>query len=61
MLVAPGILTLPIQVVSNAWIERLGISEKKAVQQVAEDTELDRECVKTLTRYFLGQFYVLQI
>ena len=52
---------VPIQVVSNAWIERLGISEKKAVQQVAEDTELDRECVKTLMRYFLGQFYVLQI
>jgi hypothetical protein len=52
---------LPIQVVSNAWIERLGISEKEAVQQVAEDTEFDRECVKTLTRYFLGQLYVLQI
>jgi hypothetical protein len=33
---------LPIQVVSNAWIERLGISEKKAVQQVA-DTEFDSE------------------
>jgi len=52
---------LPIQVVSNAWIERLGIGEKKAVWQVADNTEFDRECVKTLTRYFLGQLYVLQI
>ena len=52
---------VPIQVVSNAWIERLGISEKKAVQQVTEDTEFERECIKTLTRDFLGQFYVLQI
>jgi hypothetical protein len=41
--VAPGTLMLPIQVVSNAWIERLGISEKKAVQQVAEHTEFDSE------------------
>ena len=37
------------------------VSAKRGLQQVAEDTELDRECVKTLTRYFLGQFYVLQI
>jgi hypothetical protein len=34
---------LPIQVVSNAWIERLGISEKKAVRQVADNTEFDSE------------------
>jgi hypothetical protein len=34
---------LPIQVVSNAWIERLGISEKKTVRRVAEDTEFDSE------------------
>jgi hypothetical protein len=34
---------LPIQVVSNTWIERLGISEKKAVQQVADDPEFDSE------------------
>jgi hypothetical protein len=34
---------IPIQVVSNAWIERLGISEKKAVRQVAENTEFDSE------------------
>jgi hypothetical protein len=52
---------IPIQVVSNAWIERLGICEKKTVRWVADNTEFDRECVKTLTRYFLGQLYVLQI
>jgi hypothetical protein len=34
---------LPIQVVSNAWIERLGISEKKAVRQVADNTAFGSE------------------
>lgn len=34
---------LPLQVVSNAWIERLGICGKKAVRRVADNTEFDSE------------------